>query len=222
MTKVYFLGGEDIAERNSKEINEKAFTDSGGSPAVLVFPWTAESVDRTIGYNKMTADYFADLGARSVEFVELSDSLQEIAERMSASDLIYLPGGDTKLLLARMIDSKVDSLIREYRKVIIGNSAGALALSKNYVVVRGEDGETKAEAAPGLGLVDFGITVHYRMPSKIYSGRSLDNELESLSQELEMAIYAIPETCALICSDGSLSFVGSVYLFQEGKRTKCE
>jgi len=64
-------------------------------------------------------DYFTDLGARAVGFAELSNPLKVITEKMNASDLLYLPGGDTSLLVQRIKERRIDSLIREYSKVIV-------------------------------------------------------------------------------------------------------
>ena len=222
MTKLYFLGGEDIIKRDSKEINRKAIADAGGTPVVLIFPWTTESVDKADKYRKIMSDYFKDLGARKIEFADLWDSLQEIIEKVDASDLIYLPGGDTRLLVKRIEDAKVDSLLRKYNKVIIGNSAGALALCKDYAVIEGQDDAPKTGVAHGFGLVDFGVSVHYKSSKVEYSGRSPDKELKALSEKVKIKIYAIPEKCALIYDNGSLKFRGNIYLFYKGKKTKCK
>ena len=218
MTKLYFLGGEDIIKRDLEEINKKAIADAGGAPAVLIFPWTAESVDKADKFRKTMSDYFKDLGARKIEFAETSDSLQEIIEKVDASDLIYLPSGDTRLLVKRIEDAKVDSLLRKYGKVIIGNSAGALALCKDYVVIKGQDDAPETGVAHGLGLVDFGVSVHYESLNMKYSGPSPDKELKALSEKVKIKVYAIPEQCALIYDDGSLKFIGDIYLFYKGKK----
>jgi len=210
MAKLYFLGGEDVVRRDSKEINGKAFTDAGGAPSVLVFPWTAKSVDKTDKYRKMIADYFKELGARRVEFAEFTDSLEEIAEKADGSDLIYLPGGVTRILIERMKNSEVDKLLRKYDKVIIGNSAGALALCKDCILTKDKDNPQTA-IIPGLGLVGFNVTVH--------SSTSKDRELKEMS--MKRKIYAIPERSALVYDSGNLSFIGDVYLFYNGKKTKC-
>jgi peptidase E len=210
MVTLYFLGGEDVVKEDSREINKKAFIDAGGGPVVLVFPWTAESAETADKYRKMMADYFKELGASKIEFAELSDSLEEITRKMNRSDLVYLPGGVTKLLVQRIKDAKVDGLLRNYKKVIIGNSAGALALSKDCILTRDKD-NPETTVISGFGLVDFSVEVHYN-PSK-------DKELKKFSEERR--IYAIPEKCALIFENGNLSFVGNVHLFYKDKKTKC-
>lgn len=210
MARLYFLGGEDVAKRDSKEINRKAFIDAGIVPVVLVFPWTAESIDKPDKYRKMMADYFEELGASRIEFAEYSDSLEEIAEKVNSSDLIYFPGGVTRILVERIKNAKVDNLLRKYDKVIVGNSAGALALCKDCILTKDKD-NPETTIISGFGLVDFSVEVHYNA--------SNDRELKKLSKKRK--IYALPERCALVCDNGNLSFIGNVYLFYEGKRTKC-
>ena len=209
MTKLYFLGGEDVAERGSREINEKAFMQAGGTPVVLIFNWTAESADKMEKYRKIMVDYFEDIGASAVKFAEYSDSPKKIAQKAKRSDLIYLPGGITRILLEHILDAKVDRLLREYDKIIVGNSAGALVLGRDCILTRGKYNK-RTVIIPGLGLVDFSVKVHYKA--------SKDSELKQLS--LQRKIYAIPERSALIYDNGSVSCFGDIYLFQNGKKTK--
>jgi peptidase E len=98
-------------------------------------------------------------------------------------------------------------LLRRYDKIIVGNSAGALALCRECLLVnrRGRPGTT---IIAGFGLVDFSVEVHYTT--------SEDSELEKLSEQRE--IYAIPERCALLYDDGRLSSIGKVYLFDHGRK----
>jgi peptidase E len=209
MSKVYFLGGEDVAKRDSKEINKRAFIDAGGTPAVLIFPWTARSVDRAAEYRKTMIDYFKDLGASTVDFAEYSESSEEIAERTERSDLIYLPGGLTRILVERIRNKNVDDLLRNYPRVIVGRSAGALALCRECILTRDKNNPVTM-IIKGIRLVDFRVKVHYNS--------SKDDELKKLSREGK--IYGIPERSALVYDGGILSFIGDVYLFQEGLKTR--
>jgi dipeptidase E len=209
MKKLFFLGGEDILRRDSKQINSEAFASAGGTPAVLIFPWTAESIDKADRYRKAMVDYFGDLGARAIEFAEYSDSLEQIAAKVSSSDLIYLPGGVTTILVERIKRRNVDSLLRRFNKVIVGNSAGASALCRECIVTEDKDNPVTVIIS-GLGLVGFSVDVHY--------DSSKDNELNKLSEK--RSIYAIPECCALVYSNDDLSSIGDVYLFHHGRKTR--
>lgn len=63
MAILYFLGGEDIRRRDSREINSKAFSRAGGTPVILYFPWTATTTDK---YREIIGEYFSDLGASRI------------------------------------------------------------------------------------------------------------------------------------------------------------
>ncbi len=205
MTKLYFLGGENITIQDARTVNQSAFQDAGESPAILVFPWARSSFDKTYMRRKLVVDYFKSLGASAVNFAEYSDSKEEIQEKIFCSDLIYLTGGLTSVLVERLKNMAVDELLRNYEGVIVGRSAGALALSRKCVIT----GKGKTiKIASGLGLVDFMLKAHYTIGS--------DATLTELSKE--EAIYAVPQASALVSENGALSNIGPVFLFENGQR----
>lgn len=212
MAKLYFIGGEYIEKRGSEKINRKAFSDACGTPAVLVFLWARETIDKADPKRKLIVNYFKDIGAGRIEFAEPADSMKIITEKINSSDLIYLPGGLTKLLVERLKKAKITTLLKNYDKVIIGNSAGAHALCKKYIGMRGQDDRAATEIAQGLGLVNFAVVVHYDV--------SYDKELKTLSKKKDIKIYAIPERSALVYDNGDIKFLGNVYLFYKGEKTK--
>jgi peptidase E len=209
--KLYLIGGENVAKRDSREINEAAFHDACEAPAVVVFPWARASFDSTYNRRKRLFDYFRNLGACTVEFAEYSDKLEEITRKIEHSDLIYLPGGQASILVERLQNKSVDRLLRKYEGVVVGRSAGALALGKKCVVTKNRRHPT-SKMINGIGLVDFSVKAHYK-PSK-------DDALRILSKEEK--IYAIPERSALIYDDGELSFMGDVYVFHNGEKTRID
>jgi dipeptidase E len=209
MARLYFLGGENIAKRDSREINEAAFCDAGEEPAVVVFPWARASFDQAYKRRKRLFDYFRNLGACIVDFADYSDTFEEINRKVECSDLIYLPGGLASVLVERLKNKSVDRLLRNYDGVVVGRSAGALALGKKCVVTKNRRNPT-SRMISGIGLVDFSVKAHYK-PSK-------DDALKKLSKEEK--IYAIPERSALVYDNGALSFIRDVYLFQNGEKTR--
>ncbi len=209
MAKLYFLGGEHVVKRDSIEINETAFHDAGKAPAVIVFPWARTSFDQAYNRRKRLFDYFRSLGACTVDFADYSDATEEIARKVACSDLVYLTGGCASVLVERLKNKNVDRLLHNYEGVVVGRSAGALALGKHCVVTKNRCNPT-SKLVSGIGLVGFSVTAHYQ-PSK-------DEALKNLSREEK--IYAIPERSALVYDDGALSFMGEVYLFQDGEKTR--
>ena len=207
MTKLYFLGGENTVKRNARDINARAFQDASGTPTVLVFPWARASFDKTYKRRKRLFDYFRSLGAGDVDFAEYHETPEEITMKAQNSDLIYLTGGLTTVLLERLKNKQIDRLLRNYDRVIVGRSAGALALCKQGILT--DRKRQKCKIIMGLRLVEFTIKAHYKPLD--------DYELRRLSKEEK--IYAIPEGSALVYDDGELSFMGNVVLFQNGEKT---
>jgi len=211
MAKLYFLGGENVVKRDSREINEVAFRDAAEAPRVVVFPWARASFDKTYKRRQRLFDYFINLGASTVDFADYSDAFEEINRKVECSDLIYLTGGLTSVLVERLQNKGVDRLLRRYAGVVVGRSAGALALGKNCVITRNRNKPTTL-MIKGLRIVDFSVKAHYK-PSK-------DDELKRLSKEEK--IYAIPERSALVYDNGVLSFMGDVYLFWNGEKIRAD
>ncbi len=211
MARLYFLGGENVIKRDAREINEIAFRDASEAPRVVVVPWARASFDKAYRRRKRLFDYFRSLGAVTVDFAEYSDTLKEVTRKVERSDLIYLPGGFASVLVERLKTRSVDGLLRKYDGVVVGRSAGALALGKKCVVTKNRRKPTSMIIS-GLGLVDFSVKAHYK-PSK-------DGELKRLSKE--ETIYAIPERSALVYDNGALSFMGDVFLFQNGEKTRAD
>jgi peptidase E len=207
MQKIYFLGGENVFKREAKEINTSAFEDAGGAPAVLVVPWARPSFDANYKRRKRLIDYFRSIGARTVDFSEFSEPIENIAEKADDSDVIYLTGGQVSILLSRLIKKGMDDLLRGYKGVLVGRSAGALVLGRNCLVTNRCNGNTKVVSC--LGLVDFSVKVHYES--------SRDDLLKKLSKNEKF--YAIPQRSALVYEKGVLSFVGEVFLFRNGEKT---
>jgi peptidase E len=206
MPKLYLLGGENVFKRSAKEVNEKAFQDAGEPPVVVVFPWARASFDRKYQKRKTLTDYFISLGASTINFIEYSDSNETIAKKMAESNLVYLTGGLASVLVERLKNMGVDRLLHDYGSVIVGRSAGALALCRKCIITCRSN--SKVKIINGIGLADLTLKVHYK-PEK-------ENALEKLSRQEK--IYAVPEGSALIYNNDACSFIGEVYLFENGKK----
>ena len=200
-----------MVKHDCTEINEAAFRDAGKTPAVVVFSWARASFDKEYERRKRLADYLRSLGACIVDFADYSNTINEIAKKVTRSNLIYLPGGLASVLIERLKARYVDELLRKYEGIIVGRSAGALALGKKCVVTKNRRNPTST-MVNGIELVDFCLTAHYK-PSK-------DKTLKNLSSGEK--IYAIPELSALVDDNGLLSSTGEVYLFQNGEKTRVD
>ncbi len=205
MVKVYLLGGESVLRRSAKEVNEAAFEDAGGRPEVLVFPWARPSFDNAYGKRELLNNYLRSLGAGSVDFVDYSDSVEKIANKMAASGIVYLTGGQPSILIERLKAKGVDGLLRGFGGVVVGRSAGALALCSRCISTTRR--LQRVRIVSGLGLVNITLKAHY-VPS---------DEATLKGFSLKEEIFALPEKSALVCENAKLSVIGTVYLFSKGK-----
>jgi len=206
MPRLYLLGGENVHKRNASTVNELAFQDAGGHPAVVVFPWARASFDRLYSKRKLVSDYFLSLGAAAVEFIEYSDSKASMARKMASSNLIYLTGGLANALVERLKRKSVDELLSGYGGIIVGRSAGALALCRQCVITSRLN--KKVSLIEGLGLADLVLKAHYRAEK--------DGVLQLLS--MGQKVYGVPSRSAIIYDGGICSVIGEAFLFENGEK----
>ena len=220
MRKLYLLGGEDLRKRSSQHIMKNAIADAGPKCTILIFPWTGDRVDKDGEYRAIMTEYFMDMGAETIQFAEPWDPYGALVKKARSSDLIYLPGGNPQLLIDRMLISRGDEILAEFDGIIVGNSAGALALCKKYAAIVGQGEAHLTRFFRGFGELDFAVAVHYQSEN-IENDNSADKELLNLSDKSATKIYAIPEDSAIIYYKGKLDFDGQVFQFYRGNRTQC-
>jgi len=207
MRSVYLLGGESICKRDGEKVNQQAFSAAGGSPDVLVFSWARANFDRIYQRQKLVYNYLRYLGASSVTVVDYSTSQQEIREKFSQANLIYLTGGSPSILVERFKHMHIDALLKTFNGVIVGRSAGALALCTHCVVTIRANKQVKI--IDGLGIVDLAMAAHYTCKK--------DEHLKRLSMGKQ--IFAVPKGSALVYTEmAGLSCINEVFLFENGKR----
>jgi len=214
--KIYLLGGANI-KTGVNSIIKKALADAGKKPTVLIFPWTAWfTTPKRNKYRRLMTNYFLKLGARKVIFAELKDRTKILKRKIRCVDFIYLPGGQL-YIIKRMASRKLERLLKNFKGVIAGNSAGALALCKRFVVVKGQGGWPKTVLKKGLGLANVTIFVHYGNPNPRLGGINTDNELRRISKQKQIKIFAVPETSALVF-DHKLRIINKIAIFENGKK----
>ena len=206
MVQLYLLGGENVIRRSAKEINECAFEKAKLPLNILVFPWARASFDLRYSKRKILCDYFISLGAAKVDFVEYSEAPDDIADKMAAANLVYLTGGLPSVLIERLQKTGVDRMLKDFGGVIVGRSAGALALCKRCVTTLRRT--AKPRLVEGLGLVDLTLKVHYTQ----------EDDAALMKFSMREKIYAVPERSALVWENGCFAKIGDAYLFVDGEK----
>src|SRR5690606_9475763 len=103
-----------------------------------------------------------------VDELEISTaSRQEIESKIQKNDYIYITGGNTFFLLQELKRTGADKIIKEkvgFGKIYIGESAGAVVMSRNIEYVKDMDDSASAPdigSFSSLGMVDFYPVPHH-------------------------------------------------------------
>lgn len=151
---IILQGGEDVKKRTNESLI-KNVREISVSKKIMVIPWTTNSREQELEYRSIFNKYFSDNGFLEVQFLEKEDDEGETAKKFDMVDVVYLPGGDPGILYKELKKRSLQNMLKNFGGIIIGNSAGAIVLSKGA--------GTGEQFHPGFGLVDFFISVHYSM-----------------------------------------------------------
>lgn len=157
-------GGEDINKRENEALILK-ICELSKKKKILVIPWTADSVESEEKHKKPMEKYFSDCGFSEVLFLERENNQAE--EHFAKVDVIYLPGGNPEILYHEIDKRDLNSMLKNFAGTIIGNSAGAIVLSKGQCDDR--------RFAKGFGLVDFYVEVHFKLNQSKPCEKEVDN-----------------------------------------------
>ncbi len=203
--KIYLLGGGNIRRGETKELDSKAFSETENKN-VYVINLTTNDEQKIKDYKEFMMSYLKNLNAQEITFLSDFKSRKEIKKKINSAGLLYIMGGDTEILIENIKKMKIAPIIKSFKGVILGNSAGAYLLCRGYVKIKESQ---NAEIIKALGLVKFYMKAHYK--------EEFDKILLKLSKGKK--IYGIPEKCAIVFND-NLGFIGDIYLFSKGKKTK--
>ena len=132
--------------------------------------------------------------------------MKRLKKKSLNQTLVYLTGGVPTVLIERLKKAGIRSLLRDFQGIIVGRSAGALALCRKCVITSRKTSEI--QLVDGLGLVDLTLKAHYKLGK--------DEKLVGLSKTED--IFAVPKDSAIVYDYGKLSFINNVYLFRDGMR----
>lgn len=161
-----------------------------------------------IWYRSNTDVFFPyGLKEKQIHWVNyFTDSIEAMKSAIANSNILLLPGGAPDLLMKRMREKKLLPLVKRFRGLVIGYSAGAMAQLAQYHITPDED-YPEFSWQKGLGyLSGFDIEVHYRNSS--HQNRYIERAIE----EKGMTVYAIEEKGGMIVDEkGEISFFGRVH-----------
>lgn len=113
--------------------------------------------------------------------------MDEMKEKILNSSILMLTGGAPDLMMKRIKEKKLKKLIKNYKGIMIGYSAGAMIQLDSYHISPDED-YPKFLYQTGLGcLSGFAIEPHFRR-SKVQL-----QSIEKVKSEKQIPVYGIYE-----------------------------
>ncbi len=153
---IILQGGEDVRKRTNETLF-KNVANLSVTKKILVIPWASKTLEKEMEYRTIFNNYFTHSSFQDVLFLETDDSNLEITRKITSVDVIYLPGGAPDILYREIKKRSLQNRLHNFKGVLIGNSAGAIVLSKGSVDPH------EGKFFSGFGLVKFFITVHFNL-----------------------------------------------------------
>jgi len=204
-------GAED--KRMQRYILKRVVELAGGPNARMVIIPAASTLPGELG--SMYSQIFTELGAASVEVVDVRDRTQAndgaCLRSMDAATGVFLTGGDQVKLVSVLAGTKLsEHMIARFQDgiTIAGTSAGASAMSQ-HMIAFGRSGsrpsQRMVQLSPGLGLI-AGVVIdqHFRERDRI--GRLMAAVAHNPSI---LGMGMDEDTAMVIAPDGQCEVIGS-------------
>ena len=136
-------------------------------------------------------------------------SAQTAKETIKKADVLYLLGGDPLSQYKFMESLDCINLLREFKGIIFGISAGSMNCAKN-VKYFSENGSNKVIGYSGLGISPIYVYPHFST-----NNEELILQLKELS--IDTTIFALSNDSYIKISNGKTKIVGECYLFTNKK-----
>lgn len=132
---------------------------------------------------------------------------EKAQKAVSEADVIRLSGGNTPIQFAYLKKYGLVEVIKQYKGVVIGMSAGFINLAETAVCTV-SCGHSKQEIYHGIGCVNITVEPHF-VKSR------LSKELLELSKKY--VIYGLCDDSVIVCIEGKVECIGEVYKLSNGK-----
>lgn len=212
MGKIVAIGGGEINKHETLAIDKEIIRLSGKKyPRVLFIP-TASS-DSSDYINNFIDYYGKHLNCKVdvLKLIKQNVSTSEIKNKIISSDVVYVGGGNTLMMMKLWRKLGVDTILKEAYKsgiVMCGISAGAICWFKfgNSDSRRFTNPSAPLIRVRGLGILNVLLCPHYH--SKKYS-KDRASTLKEMMKRTPGKGLAIDDFCAVSVVDGVYKVITS-------------
>ena len=185
----------------------------------LFFCSSPYDYEKNDSYAKVTFDSFNMSGFNFKKLIIVDYRYKgNLKEDIKNAEIIFLAGGHTSTEMKYFNEINLRELLKNYKKVIIGQSAGALNLAD--IVVCGPEYEEEIGTEyvwEGLGLTKINVEPHFIL-EPLESEIKIREELLKLSEQYK--IYAICDGSHVFDDGENQTLYGEGYLIENKKVKK--
>lgn len=176
--------------------------------------------DITDAYARLTFESFNMSGFAFNNLLVIDGRTKEkVEEYITSADIVFLAGGNTYNQMKFFEDINLSKLLKKYKPIVIGQSAGALNLAAHvYCSPEDPDDLSAPRYFDGLGLTDINIEPHFKSSPHFGEWNILEKML--LEDSNKKPFFAITDGSYIIDDGEKRVLYGEGYLFKGGKITK--
>lgn len=168
--------------------------------------------DKDSEYYTKIKNNFLFYGINQVDWIYYyKQTKEEMINLIKEADVLYFPGGAPDLMMERIIEKDILKPLKEFNKIVIGSSAGAMIQLNKYHI--SPDNEYfKFSEHEGLGYIDdFFIEVHYN------KRKQQKKSMRKMRKKYLKPIYTIPDEGMLIVEDNNIKIINEAKKFYNRK-----
>ena len=157
---------------------------------IVFIPANFENMEKVNDYANIDVSWFKEIGINLNGITVLNDTMtkEEMFSSIENADIIFLMGGDILKQNDFLMKNDLKPIIKTFKKVVIGISAGAINLSNISLCSKDEeDGVEKTITYEGIGRINYTIEPHFDIDNKIL----LQNELYPLSEKMIYMVFLL-------------------------------
>jgi len=211
--EIILMGGGDYRENENEKIDRFIINKVGKKASFVFVSFAVSEPEKREKRIKSIIEIYSKIGVKNFKTIdETKMSKKEMQNEIKKADVLFLIGGDPRLLLESLNKLELKEEIKNFKKLIVGFSAGGMVLSKTCVIPKGMDKQyPKTIYLEGLNLIKESFIPHYK--------KEFDKTLKDISKKVD--IYAISSAEALYIDllTKDYEILGKPSLFKKGKKT---
>ena len=190
------------------------------NPSVLFIPTSFEHADEDF---EIFCKYYGSWGWNDFQIFPIDVPFDRTAlPKLLKRDVIYLAGGNTFYFLKHLRRSGMLQALKQYVNkggILAGQSAGAIVMTPTihtagFPSFDSDENDVGLRNLQAMGLVPFEFFPHYESIPK-YS-----KEMLKYSKSSSCLLVAAPDGCGVVLNAQSLSFIGPIELFFQGRKVQ--